>query len=241
MSERTVDRLAGDWMIVQLARGHRFSADDMLTAWTAARAAPSARRLLDLGSGIGSVGLMALHQLPEASLVTVEAQAVSYELQLETLARNGLQPRVHAIHGDLRSVELPREFELATGSPPYIPEGHGVLPAHPQKAGARFELRGDVFDYCKAAARALVVDGTFVFCHSGTDPRPERAIAKAGLTLVQRRDVFFRHDKPPTVALFTCRWSGTRDDAEALVIRDETGAHTAEYTAIRQAFRLSGC
>lgn len=233
---RTVDRLAGAWQIVQLAKGHRFSADDMLTAWTAARAAPSARRLLDLGSGIGSVGLMTLYQLPEAVLTTVEVQELSHRLQLETLALNGLEDRVTTILSDLRSARLEADFDLITGSPPYIPEGAGVLPAHSQKAGARFELKGDVFDYCSKAASVLVRDGTFVFCHSGVDPRPEQAIAEAGLTLIERRDVFFGPGKPPTVALFTCRFSGDREDVEPLVIRDASGSHTREYTAIRRVF-----
>ena len=59
-SHITLDILAGDWRIFQLRAGHRFSADDLLTAWTAVRANPTARQVLDLGAGIGSVGLLAL-------------------------------------------------------------------------------------------------------------------------------------------------------------------------------------
>jgi tRNA1(Val) A37 N6-methylase TrmN6 len=33
--ELTLDALAGRWRIYQLRNGHRFSADDLLTAWTA--------------------------------------------------------------------------------------------------------------------------------------------------------------------------------------------------------------
>ena len=63
MTTHTLDLLAGDWGIFQLRGGHRYSTDDLPTAWTAARARPSARRLLDLGSGIGSVGLVTLWRL----------------------------------------------------------------------------------------------------------------------------------------------------------------------------------
>ena len=45
----TLDILAGDWRIFQLRTGHRFSADDLLTAWTAVRTNPAARQVLDLG------------------------------------------------------------------------------------------------------------------------------------------------------------------------------------------------
>src|SRR5215471_17041737 len=58
----TLDTLAGDWRILQLRTGHRFSADDLLTAWTAVRANPAARQVLDLGACIGSVGLLVLWQ-----------------------------------------------------------------------------------------------------------------------------------------------------------------------------------
>jgi hypothetical protein len=51
----TLDTLAGDWRIFQLRTGHRFSADDLLTAWAAVRAKPEALRLLDLGS-VGRCG-----------------------------------------------------------------------------------------------------------------------------------------------------------------------------------------
>ena len=72
----TLDHLAGDWRIYQLKGGHRFSADDVLTAWTAARARPQADRLLDLGCGIGSVGLLTLWALQanQPRLVGLEVQ-----------------------------------------------------------------------------------------------------------------------------------------------------------------------
>src|ERR1700757_1882620 len=53
--------LAGDWRILQRVDGHRWSLDDLATAWYAARAwllmnegRPPARTL-DLGCGIGTV------------------------------------------------------------------------------------------------------------------------------------------------------------------------------------------
>ena len=50
------DALTPDWSIAQLKEGHRFSNDDAFCGFFAAEAAPDARRLLDLGSGVGSVG-----------------------------------------------------------------------------------------------------------------------------------------------------------------------------------------
>mgnify|MGYP002631952469 CR=1 FL=1 len=235
MSDETLDRIAGDWHIFQLRKGHRFSSDDQLTAWKGAAAVPSPESYLDLGSGIGSVALQCLHLLRGSpSVTTVEVQELSWTLAKRSWAHNGVD--VDARLGDLREADLSPDFQLVTGSPPYIPVGRGVLPQHPQKAGARFELKGDVFDYCAAAARALAPEGRFVFCHSGVDPRPELAIAGAGLVLLERQDVIFGPGKPPTIALFTCGWRGARRDAEALVIRDADGQFSPEYLAIRALF-----
>ena len=40
MDELTHDRLAGDWRIWQRKHGHRWSTDDLLFAWLAARTRP---------------------------------------------------------------------------------------------------------------------------------------------------------------------------------------------------------
>jgi tRNA1(Val) A37 N6-methylase TrmN6 len=230
----TLDTLAGDWRILQLRNGHRFSADDLLTAWAAVHAKPEARQLLDLGAGVGSVGLLVLWRLPTTGHLTmVEVQAVSHALARRTVAYNGLTGRVTLYHQDLRTWSG-GTFDLVTASPPYLAVAQGVRPQHPQKAAARFELHGDIFDYCRAAARSLAPQGVFCFCHAADDPRPEPAIARAGLTLVRRQQVYFRASLPPRMALFTCAWEGTRADPPPLVIRDRQGRWTTEYLALRE-------
>jgi tRNA1Val (adenine37-N6)-methyltransferase len=235
----TLDRLAGSWRIFQLRRGHRFSTDDLLTAWAAVRAQPKARRLLDLGAGIGSVGLLALWKLPPGGdLTMVEVQAVSHALARHTVAYNGLAARVTLHLMDLR--RWPGgTFDLVMASPPYLPLARGVCPQHAQKASARFELHGDIFDFCSAAACSLADTGVFCFSQAADDPRPEQAIATSGLTLVHRQRVYFRATVRPRMALFTCAWRGTREDPPPLVIRDQEGRWTAEYLSIREEMGAS--
>jgi len=121
--DETLDALAGDWRIFQLRQGHRYSADDLLVAHFAGDTARglglSPRRLLDLGAGIGSVGLMTLWQFPDADLTMVEAQARSRALAEKSVLWNGVADRVQIVAGDLREV-APRapDFDVVTGSPP---------------------------------------------------------------------------------------------------------------------------
>ena len=235
----TLDTLAGSWRIFQLRRGHRFSTDDLLVAWAAVRAQPEARRLLDLGAGLGSVGLLALWKLSaRAHLTMVEVQAVSQILAQRTVAYNALSERV-TLHLQALQDWTGGSFDLVMGSPPYLPLSKGVHPRHAQKLAARFELHGNVYDYCDAAARSLTDTGVFCFCHAAADPRPEQAIARAGLRLVRRQLIYFRATLPPRLALFTCAWQGSREDPAPLVIRDQQGRWTAEYLCMREEMGAS--
>lgn len=239
----TLDKLIGTWRIYQLEKGHRFSTDDLVTAWRAWQALPGARTLLDLGCGIGSVGLSTLYHLgPETTLVGVEAQEISVGLARRTLALNGLSHRARIVHGDLRDervLEPGSTFELITGSPPYVPLGSGLLSSHPQKAGARIELRGSVFDYCRAAARWLAPGGRFCFVMVADDPRTEAAPLEAGLVVVERWEYVFGRGRRPHIATLVCARKGdlpegTERKTGELVIRGPDGEWTEAYQAFRR-------
>src|SRR5580704_11821462 len=78
----TCDGLTADFVIFQRRRGHRHSTDDLLTAWYAALHVPrvEAPRILDLGSGIGSIALALAWRFPGAHVTAVEAQSQSFRL-----------------------------------------------------------------------------------------------------------------------------------------------------------------
>jgi tRNA1(Val) A37 N6-methylase TrmN6 len=234
----SIDALTGAWKIAQRVAGHRHSADDVLTAHYAVIAVPDATFALDLGTGIGTVGLMILSRLVAASrLVCIEAQPISHRLLLANIEGNGLHDRVEPHLGDLRDFIDPRKFRLVTGSPPYFPLGTGVLPDDEQKIAARFEVRGDVADYARAAARHLSDDGTFVFCFP--TPQHDRAVAAvrdAGLVTIRYRDVIPRATLRPLFTLFACRWSGDLEIEPPLAVRHEDGTLTEEMRAVRRGF-----
>ncbi|OGQ09749.1 MAG: hypothetical protein A2138_11120 [Deltaproteobacteria bacterium RBG_16_71_12] len=203
----TLDWLLGHWRIFQLARGHRFSTDDVLCAWYGTSWAPRVERACDLGSGIGSVALCVAWRLPAARVVTVEAQEQSVRLADKSVRYNGVAGRVTLVHGDLRDQTVrarlrtaggdARGFDLVTGTPPYWPLGSALPAAHPQAVPARLEVRGDVADYARAAAELLAPGGVFACVHQASqDARARRALADAGLVLVRTRGVCFKEGVP---------------------------------------------
>jgi len=233
----TLDGLSAAFRIFQRKLGHRHSTDDLLTAWYALEHAPDAARALDLGTGIGTVGLLLVSALP-IELVCIEAQDISYRFLLENIAANGVGDRVRALHGDLRELALPETFPLVSGSPPYFDPRAGIVPADSQKAHARFELRGDVADYAAAAKRHLAPGGTFVFCFPHA--QAERAVTAAhdaSFAIVHRRDVVPRAGLTPLFGLYACQLGAHAEHVDPpFVVRDAAGDHTEMYRAVRRRF-----
>lgn len=251
LGELTDDAIAGSYRVWQRRRGHRYSLDDVATAWEAARAAPEARRYADIGCGIGSVLLMVAYKLPPAARIAgIEAQAQSFELARRNIERNGLGERVHLVHGDLRMPDLTSRlggaYELVTGTPPYLPPEKATPSTDAQRTYARIEMRGGIEDYLVAARRLLAPNGVAVVCCDAR--RPDRALEgarAAELTVVRQRDVVPRAGHKG--ALFTV-WTFARSDARPeapphvveapLVARDENGGRTEEAHALRRFFDL---
>ena len=237
------DALTPDWDIAQLKEGHRFSNDDAFCGFFAAEAAPDARRLLDLGSGVGSVGLITLwRSSPEATLTCVEAQSLSHDLCRRTLARNNLDNRVELILEDLRHFDGHHEYDLVTGSPPYFAPADGVASPHDQRAFCRLEFRGGLDDYCACASRALCSGGTFAFVMAAQDARCDTAPAKHGFGIVRRVDVVFKEGREPHICVCVCAWLGDprllNPRTETLVLRDGDGKRTRAYRIWQERSRL---
>ncbi len=238
--------LAGDWRILQLIRGHRWSLDDLVTAWFAAEAvaARPPARFADLGCGIGAVLLLLAWRFPQARGVGIEAQAVSVGLARRSLAWNGADGRCEVRHGDLRDrVSMPEGavFPLVTDTPPYLPPGTAHVSRRAQWPACHLEQRGGVEAYCAAAARLLAPGGRFVTCAGGRHhARVERAAAAAGLVALRRRDVVPRTGKSPLFAV----WMLARDaagDAQVdppLVVRDAAARWSADFRALRSALGM---
>ncbi len=242
----TLDYICGHYRIFQYEKGHRYSTDDVLTAWYGTICAPRVERAADLGSGIGSVATIAAWRLPGARFWTVEAQEISIRLARKSIRYNGLTDRFTLVHGDLRDDTIlahEAPFDLVAGSPPYFPAGTTTEAEHPQAVPARIEVRGSVVDYARTAARTLGAGGVFAFVFPTLQrERAEEALRDAGLVLLRHREVIFKEGEPSLISLFAAGRSGDfppnrRIFAEPpLTIRDRIGTTTAEYAAVRMSF-----
>lgn len=220
--------LTGDWRVFQKRQGHRWSLDDLVTAWIATRDC-TAVRALDLGCGLGSVLLMVAWKLPGAEVTGIEAQADRAALGRRSIAFNGVEDRCRIIDGDLRDLTT-GSYELVTGTPPYFPLGTGTPSAKPHALPCRFEVRGGVEDYLATAMRVVAPGGTVVVCTSSLEEARVRTVAqelpwrahwaitpRAGKAALVHVDVF----GPGAFA------------THELTVRDRAGRWTPEFQRVR--------
>lgn len=251
--EESLDALCGHYRIFQLNKGHRYSTDDMLISWYASSWCPSAQTALDLGSGIGSVGMTVAWRLQGVRMVTIEAQDISVHLARKSARLNELIDRYEIRHGDFRDPELlsaDEKFDLIMGSPPYFPLEAGIHGSHPQKIACRFEMRGTIADYCQVAADHLNWGGMFA-CIFPIQPEHQaqrviKGAQEAGLTIVRQRPIMFKEGEPPLLCLFAMTRSDHLPDffrnqtwiEPPLIIRTKAGNTHPEYNAIALSMGL---
>lgn len=235
----TDDWLTRDVRVFQRAKGHRFSSDDVATAYVAHRTRPGARSVLDLGTGLGSVLLLLGWRMPQAELCGVEAQAMSFELLSRNVARSGFSGRVRMKHGDLRDSQLlasfQQRFDLITGTPPYFPPDAALDAEDEQRAYARIEYRGGVEAYIEAAAPWLAPGAALVLCGDArAEGRVERAGRAAYLHLVAKTGVVPRAGQPSLFSIWTLSATPAPLLADTLTLRGPNGEPTADAGALRE-------
>ncbi len=237
--------LTGDWRLFQKQVGHRWSLDDLVTAWIATRRIDPDRALhaLDLGTGLGSVLLMVAWKLPNAELVGIEAQADRAAMGRRSIAYNGVEGRCRILDGDLRTVTAQEltgaPFQLVTGTPPYFPRGTGTESAKAHATPCRFEVRGGVEDYLEAAQRVLAPGGEIVVCTSALEQdRVTFAIRELGLHRREHWDIVPREGKQVLVMVDVVTDVATEESLQSLVVRDRASVWTPEFQRVRTAMGI---
>jgi tRNA1Val (adenine37-N6)-methyltransferase len=238
--------LAGDWRIFQPRRGHRWSLDDLMTAWVAAQSAPpSPHTLVDLGCGLGSVLMLMAWAFPEARVTGLEAQAARAERARRSLRFNGANDRCFVVDGDLRDIGatlrpcLNRLPVVVTGTPPYFDPSATKRADDDETAACRVEIRGGLEVYLDAAAQIVDPAGVVVLCYPVAEgERAKKAGVSRGLSLSRRLEVVPRAGKAALIVVDVFRREACAVLEETLTVRTLEGAWTEEFRAVRRRFGM---
>lgn len=116
---------------------------------------PKNARVLDLGSGCGTLGLLLCAGREDCSITGIELSAQAHQMAMENARRNGLSHRLTSLCADVREVPSflePGSFDVCISNPPYFTGGfrstsHGqarhtdTCPTGSLMAAAKWALR----------------------------------------------------------------------------------------------------
>ena len=168
--------LGGRLVLVQPKRGHRVGTDAALLVAAAGDARQG--RIVDVGAGVGAVGLALAQRNPLASVDLVEVDPKLARLAETNAERNGLQARTRVLRLDALNPRERRETGLAESAncvvtnPPFfdaktvrVSPDEGRARAH---VLASAEAGATLADWIQASLAILAPGGRFVMIH-----RPE--------------------------------------------------------------------
>ncbi len=212
---------------LELTDGFPLSTDSMVLADFVRL--PKSARVLDLGSGCGTLGLLLCARDPGCTVTGVELEERAHAAALQNIARNALQERLSSICADLRTIP-PDSFHACVSNPPYFSGGE----RHSRTPVARSEDTCSPAQLFAAAARSLRFGGDFFLVH-----KPEKLAqlcyeaSAAGLEPKRLRLVRHRPDMPISLILLSCRKGGRPGlMIDELTLYHGDGSPTGDYNRI---------
>ena len=194
---------------------------------------PRSARILDLGSGCGTLGVLLCARDPECTVTGFELTEHSHRAAQENIRTNGLQSRMESICADLRQIPelLPQgSFSLCVSNPPYFSGG----PASHRTPLARREDGCTLAELLKSAAWALKYSGDLFLVR-----RPERLgeiIAQAGPFSLEAKELCLVRHRPngPIILILLRLRKGGKPGLifRELTLTDEYGRPSEEYKSI---------
>jgi tRNA1(Val) A37 N6-methylase TrmN6 len=229
--EVTEDALLGGRVrLLQPARGYRVAVDAVLLA--AAVDAGVGDRVLDLGAGVGAVGLCLAARRPGCSVVGVELQPRLAELAERNASLNGMAARVRTLVHDLAR-PLPDDlgqFDHVVTNPPYLAAAVADPSPNAVKALATVESSADLARWLAVATTAAKAAAALLVIH-----RSDRLEEIVGhLERMGWGDVAVKRLLPAARILVRARRASrpVRREAPPLVLHRPGGGYTDEAEAV---------
>jgi Predicted O-methyltransferase len=183
-TENTV--MGGRVKLLQPRRGYRIAVDAVLLA--AAVDASSGESVLDLGAGVGAVGLCIAARVAGCHITGIELQPALAALAERNVVLNQAENRVRVFVHDLAN-PLPSSlgpFDHVATNPPYLTAAVADPPPDRSKALATIESSAGLVRWLTVATGALKPAGTLLAIHR-SDRLEEIVEALVGLGWVRYR------------------------------------------------------
>ncbi len=209
-SDETLDLLFGERVaLIQARRGYRTSVDALILAWAGAQLMPATvpARGLDMGCGVGLVGVLAALALPASTWALVDVQPQQIERAVRNVRRNGVADRCSVQLADLADAQTIGHCDIVLCNPPFRNTARHTPSVNRERQLSNFESTATLERMVEVAFASLTPGGRAVFVYPWTlHLRVRLAMAAAG---AQVTVCAVRHhpSAPPVRALVV----GTRD------------------------------
>ncbi len=164
----TEDYFLGDRLIIRQPRkGYRAGVDAVLLAASVRAPEKGDATLLDIGAGVGTVGLCAAARLPTLNVTLLEREPELAKLALENIAANGLTGRVTAVQAEVGAPAgiPPESFDDAVANPPFHDSSAGTLAPNALKSASHAMSRQSLNDWLRFMARMVRPGGRATLIH----------------------------------------------------------------------------
>ena len=194
---------------------------------------PRLAKVLDLGSGCGTIGMLLCAKDRHCSVTGIEIDETAHAAALQNACQNQLQDRLNSICEDFTRITgllSPGYFDVCVSNPPYFTAG---FLSHSTPA-ARHEQSCSLDTLMDSAAYGLKFGGDFYMVH-----KPERLAeifaSACRHKLEPKRLCLLRHKEggPVALVLIQCR-KGAKPGLvwEEVVLYHKDGSYTEDYRRI---------
>jgi tRNA1(Val) A37 N6-methylase TrmN6 len=165
--------LGGALQILQPQNGYRAGLDAVLLAAAAPVTSGASAHVLDVGAGVGVVGLAVARRIKNTHVTLVERDPQLAALAQANIARNQLADRVRLTQADVSQPlgahaelgALAETFDCVLANPPYHVHGRGTAARDATKANANAMTEGDLDRWARFMVSMIRPDGHAVVIH----------------------------------------------------------------------------
>ena len=198
--------LGGRLTVSQPARGFRAGLDSVLLG---AAVAAARMRLLDMGCGVGTAGLVALAHHAGLTAVLADQNAEMLALATANAAENGFAERAQVIEADVTGKGAQRRsagladnaFDVVIANPPFFSDGAGTLATDTGRAGSRHMDSAALDLWVKTAAGCAAAGGEIIFVYPAESLSPLLAAFSQRFGAITVLPLTPRPDAPATRVL----------------------------------------
>jgi len=220
--------------VIQSDDVHKVGTDGVLLgAWTSMHLE---KKILDVGTGTGLIALMAA-QRTTATVTALEPHRESFCMAVKNVKESPWSNRINVFESSLQQFSTTKRFDLIVSNPPFF--SNSLLPPSDSRKIHRHTNTLSFEDLAEAVAALLLPSGRFSII------LPEQEALRF-LDYAERQKLFPKRitevrskpSKPIERVLVELGFTAEFTQKDSLILLDEEGLKTEEYSRITRDFYL---